>query len=270
MEKPLLVANEVKKYFKRKKDLLLVIDGLNLTVENGEFVSLLGPSGCGKSTFLRLVAGLDNEYEGELTLDGVRVYSGGRDRGVVFQQYSLFPWMSAWQNVAFSLRGDRSISKQARKELAFEFLRLVGLSGYESLYPSQMSGGMQQRVAIARALVFRPKLLLMDEPFGALDAQTRHDMQDLLLQVWEQEKCSVLFITHDVDEATYLSDRIYVMSSRPGKIVEEIHVNMARPRDWNDELSPEFLRIKKVILEKLRRGPNPAAEDDTVSVEMIT
>ncbi len=250
-----LFAENVNKRFVSNKQEIVALKDVSLTIHKMEFVSLLGPSGCGKSTFLRLVAGLDQFNEGQLVLDGKPITGAGRDRGVVFQQYSLLPWLHAWENVAFALKKDTSLGKSEKKELAHHFLKLVGLSGFENHYPAQMSGGMQQRVAIARALVYKPSLLLMDEPFGALDAQTRREMQDLLLQVWEEEKCSVLFVTHDVDEAVYLSDRVYVMSARPGSIAKELDIALERPREWDVQLTQQFTEYKREIVTELRSSP---------------
>ncbi|MFD2616435.1 ABC transporter ATP-binding protein [Terrilactibacillus laevilacticus] len=247
-----LVAQSVVKEFSHKKKSFLALDHINLNIGEHEFVSLLGPSGCGKSTLLRLVAGLDKVSEGQILLRDQEISKPGRDRGVVFQQYSLLPWLHAWENVAFALKKDKTKSKQEKKELAFHFLELVGLKGFEDAYPSQMSGGMQQRVAIARALVYKPNLLLMDEPFGALDAQTRKEMQDLVLKVFTEARSSVLFVTHDVDEAIYLSDRVYVMSAKPGRIAKEIKIDLPKPRDWNVQLSEEFLKYKREILVELQ------------------
>lgn len=249
---PQLVAENVVKTFQNKNQTFVALENIHLTIGKHEFVSLLGPSGCGKSTFLRLVAGLETVTKGNIFLDGKKIDGPGRDRGVVFQQYSLLPWLYAWENVAFSLKKDRHMTKNEKKELAFHFLELVGLKGFEHVYPAQMSGGMQQRVAIARALVYKPDLLLMDEPFGALDAQTRKDMQDLLIQVFTETKSSVLFVTHDVDEAVYLSDRIYVMSAKPGRIAKEIKIDIPKPRDWSIQLSKQFLDYKKEIITVLK------------------
>ncbi|WP_084423306.1 ABC transporter ATP-binding protein [Cohnella thermotolerans] len=249
----MLYAEDVTKTFMSNKKEITALDRVHLTIHQEEFVSLLGPSGCGKSTFLRLVAGLDAKTRGTLTLNGVPIEGAGRDRGVVFQQYSLLPWMHAWENVAFALKKTKGLTAAQKKEMAYHFLELVGLRGFEKHYPAQMSGGMQQRVAIARALVYRPKMLLMDEPFGALDAQTRRDMQDLLMRIWAEEKCSVLFVTHDVDEAIYLSDRVYVMSAHPGRVAKEMTIDMHKPRDWNDMLSDRFVHYKREIVSELER-----------------
>lgn len=249
----MLIAEGVVKTFQRNKQSVTALDHIDLYIKKEEFVSLLGPSGCGKSTFLRLVAGLEERTEGSMLLDGEPIDGPGRNRGVVFQQYSLLPWLHAWENVAFSLRKSPDMNKTQKKEAAFHFLELVGLKGFEHAYPSQMSGGMQQRVAIARALVFRPSLLLMDEPFGALDAQTRRDMQDLLMRIWAEEKCSVLFVTHDVDEAVYLSDRVYMLSAHPGRNAKEIAIDIPRPRNWNDQMSERFVEYKREIVSELER-----------------
>ncbi|GIO13869.1 nitrate ABC transporter ATP-binding protein [Cohnella xylanilytica] len=249
----MLRAENVTKTFVSNKKEITALERVDITIYQQEFVSLLGPSGCGKSTFLRLVAGLDDKTDGVLTLNGSPIVGSGRDRGVVFQQYSLLPWMHAWENVAFALKKSKGMTGAQKKEMAFHFLELVGLKGFENHYPAQMSGGMQQRVAIARALVYRPKLLLMDEPFGALDAQTRRDMQDLLMRIWSEEKCGVLFVTHDVDEAIYLSDRIYMMSAHPGRVAKELTIDMRKPRDWNDMLSDQFVQYKREIVSELER-----------------
>src|SRR5699024_5759098 len=241
MNKVRLRAEGVTKQFvSPSNEKVTALEGVNLHIDDEEFISLLGPSGCGKSTFLRLVAGLEAHSEGILKLDDKMITRAGRDRGVVFQQYSLLPWLHVWENVAFALKKDRQYKKSDIKEIAHHYVELVGLKGFENYYPSQLSGGMQQRVAIARALVYKPGLLLMDEPFGALDAQIRREMQDLLLDVWQTEKCSVLFVTHDVDEAIYLSDRVYVMSSRQGKIKNELKIVLYRPRHLELKITPNY------------------------------
>lgn len=249
MEKVRLRAENVTKHFmSNNQEKVTALQGVNLSINKGEFISLLGPSGCGKSTFLRLVAALETHDEGVLELDGKPITEAGRDRGVVFQQYSLLPWLTVWENVAFALKKGKKMKTQEMKEIAYHYVSLVGLKGFETYYPSQLSGGMQQRVAIARALVYKPGLLLMDEPFGALDAQIRREMQDLLLEVWQKEKCSVLFVTHDVDEAIYLSDRVYVMSARPGRICNEIEIDLERPRNLDMQLTDKFIEYKREIL----------------------
>ncbi|MCI1882847.1 MAG: ABC transporter ATP-binding protein [Sporolactobacillus sp.] len=249
----LLVAEHVDRVFVSKNGAFTALKNINLFVGQHEFVSLLGPSGCGKSTFLRLAAGLDEVSHGELYAHQQKITKPGRDRGVVFQQYNLFPWLSAWKNVAIALKKETNMKIATKKELAYHFLELVGLKGFEGHYPAEMSGGMQQRVAIARALVYKPKLLLMDEPFGALDAQTRKDMQDLLIHIFRETKASILFVTHDVDEAVYLSDRIYVMSTDPGSIAQEIKIELPENKDWSVQLSEKFILYKRKIILELQK-----------------
>jgi len=244
----LLAENVTKHFVGNTNEKIIALQDVNLDIKNQEFISLLGPSGCGKSTFLRLVAGLEEHDTGILELDGKIITSAGRDRGVVFQQYSLLPWLYVWENVAFALKKNEMDKGSHVKEMAYHYLELVGLKGFEMYYPSQLSGGMQQRVAIARALVYKPGLLLMDEPFGALDAQIRKEMQDLLLHVWQEEKCSILFVTHDIDEAIYLSDRVYVMSSRPGRIIKELKIELERPRSLDMQLSNKCIEYKREII----------------------
>jgi NitT/TauT family transport system ATP-binding protein len=231
-----------------------------LRVEEGEFVALLGPSGCGKSTFLAIVAGLEEPTSGEVYLDGRRLLEPGMDRGVVFQSYTLFPWLSVLENVKFPLRR-MPMGLQEREHLARRYLDLVGLSEFLHAYPHQLSGGMQQRVALARALVYRPTLLLMDEPFGALDAMTRASMQELLLEVWERERTTVLFVTHDIEEAIFLSDRVVVMAGRPGRVLEEVVVNLPRPRSREIVVQPQFVRIKEHLLQRFRMESKVGSKD---------
>jgi NitT/TauT family transport system ATP-binding protein len=205
------------------------VKDVSLRVQPSEFVSLIGPSGCGKSTILSIVAGFLNPSTGEALLDGVPITRPGSERGVVFQQYSLFPWLSVRDNVEFGLRME-GVPKSKREQSARTLLNLAGLLAFENHYPDQLSGGMKQRIGIVRALATSPQVLLMDEPFGALDTQTRVVMQEILTNMWQQFRISVLFITHDIDEAIFLSDRIYVMTSRPGRIKAEITVPLPRPR----------------------------------------
>lgn len=223
----------------------------NLALRENEFVSLVGTSGCGKSTLLSIVAGLQEPTEGVVLVDGAPVESPGRDRGVVFQSYTLFPWLTARGNVEFALSGEQ-MSAMERRRVADEHLALVGLEDFADARPRELSGGMQQRVAIARALSFRPKVLLMDEPFGALDALTRQRMQELLTEIWENHRLTVLFVTHDVDEAVYVSDRVVVMTSRPGRIKEEIAVDLPRPRSYEMLASTQFVDLKRRVLQSIR------------------
>ncbi|HIC89506.1 MAG TPA: ABC transporter ATP-binding protein, partial [Anaerolineae bacterium] len=224
---------------------------VTLEIHTNEFVTLVGTSGCGKSTFLNLAAGLIPVTSGRIEVDGQEIRGPGADRGMVFQSYTLFPWLKVLDNVKFSLRKQK-LSAREKDEIAREHLRLVGLSGFENAYPAQLSGGMKQRVAIARALAYKPSVLLMDEPFGALDAQTRGLMQELLLKIWEDHKTTILFVTHDIDEAIFLADRVYVMTARPGRIKQEIAVPLPRPRSYEIETTPEFIRIKRQIVELIR------------------
>jgi ABC-type nitrate/sulfonate/bicarbonate transport system ATPase subunit len=225
---------------------VVALNNVNVEIKAGEFVSLIGPSGCGKSTFLRLLAGLATPDEGSFSLDGVPITEAGYDRGLVFQDPTLFPWLTVYDNVAFGLKV-RNIHHEKKKEVQ-DFIRLVGLEGFEKAHPHQLSGGMAQRAALARALVNHPKVLLLDEPFGALDAFTRMNMQDELIKIWQERGTTTVMVTHDVDEAIYLSDRIFVMSPRPARIESVIEVEIGRPRERD---LPEFLRLRGKILKIL-------------------
>ena len=226
---------------------------IDLVIEAGSFVSFIGPSGCGKSTLLNAAAGFVKGATGSIKLDGVEVNGINPDVGVVFQQYALFPWFTALGNIEFSLKRF-AISKTERRERAMAALKEVGLEGREKAFPGQLSGGMRQRVALARTFVSEPKVLLMDEPFGALDAQTRIVMHDILLRVWNAHKATVLFVTHDVDEALILSDRAHIMSSSPGRIIETIEIETERPRHV-DAISEDFIKHRNHIMGLLRK-PN--------------
>jgi NitT/TauT family transport system ATP-binding protein len=223
------------------------VSDVSLTVAPGEFVSLIGPSGCGKSTLLNVVAGFTAPSAGECLLDGQPITGPGSDRGVVFQQYSLFPWMSVRRNVEFGLKM-QGVSPSKRETTARTLLGLAGLLAFENHYPDQLSGGMKQRVGIVRALATSPQVMLMDEPFGALDAQTRVVMQQILTNMWQKFRLSVLFITHDIEEAIFLSDRVYVMTARPGRIKAEVEIALPRPRTAEMMSSVPFTQI----LHKLR------------------
>ena len=239
------------------------VHDINLEVEDafspdgqdiGEFRVLLGPSGCGKSTILRMIAGLDHPDGGQILVDGKPVVGPGRDRGMVFQKYTSFPWLTVAENIAYGMRINGVPAEEQAKTVA-HLVEAIGLSGFEKVYPDTLSGGMQQRVAIARTLAVRPKVILMDEPFGALDAQTRTDMQQLLLRIWDETACTVLFVTHDVEEAIYLADRIFILSARPGTIVEDVRVPFGRPRDPSVKQKPEFHELQDYVLACLRRAP---------------
>lgn len=227
------------------------IQDVSLTIEPSEFVCVLGPSGCGKSTLLGALAGHIRPSKGRLSVDDAPITGPHPERGIVFQHHTLFPWKSVRDNVAFGPKM-RGIKRAERRRMADEILNLVGLGDFSGRYPKQLSGGMQQRVEIARVLVNRPRLLLMDEPFSALDALTRLKMQELLLDIWERVRTTILFVTHDIDEALFLADRIIVMSPRPGRILEEIRVPFDRPRATDIVAFPEFGRLKRHCLELLR------------------
>jgi ABC-type nitrate/sulfonate/bicarbonate transport system ATPase subunit len=223
------------------------LERISLDVADQEFAVIVGPSGCGKTSLLRLVAGLIEPTQGSITLDGTLVTGPGRDRGMVFQSYTLFPWLTVRDNVEFGLK-IAGVSPAERARVAGRFISEVGLEGFEDAYPKHLSGGMMQRVALARALANDPAILLMDEPFGALDSQTRSLMQELLLDLWQHAHKTVLFITHDIDEAILLGDRVHVMTARPGRIKECIEVKIARPRSVDTLTSAEFVAIKRRIM----------------------
>jgi NitT/TauT family transport system ATP-binding protein len=220
----------------------------------GEFRVLLGPSGCGKSTLLRLIAGLDHPDNGEILVNDQPVHGPGKDRGMVFQKYTSFPWLSVADNIGYGLKIN-GVPAEKRKETVGQLVQAVGLNGFENSYPETLSGGMQQRVAIARTLALRPSVILMDEPFGALDAQTRSEMQQLLLRVWDETASTILFVTHDVEEAIFLADRIFIMSAHPGTIVEDVQVPFDRPRDLSLKQRNEFHELQNYVLGCLRRAP---------------
>ena len=239
-------VREVNVNFHSKQSVVEAVKGVSLQVQPGEFVSLIGPSGCGKSTLLNAVAGFTVPNSGAVLLDGAPIKGPGSDRGMVFQQYSLFPWMTVRKNVEFGLKM-QGVSLNERETQARTLLGLAGLLSFENHYPSQLSGGMKQRVGIVRALATSPQVLLMDEPFGALDSQTRSVMQEILTNMWQRLRLSVLFITHDIEEAIFLSDRIYVMTARPGRIKAEMAVDLPRPRLPEITGSTQFLQMVRSI-----------------------
>jgi NitT/TauT family transport system ATP-binding protein len=240
-----------KRFRTRRGDVVTALEGISFEVRDREFAVLVGTSGCGKSTILRLVAGLTRPTEGRVLVDGRAVDRPGADRGMVFQSYTLFPWLTIQQNVEFGPRL-RGMPAGERAALARRYLAQVGLEGFERVYPKELSGGMMQRVAIARALANDPAVLLMDEPFGALDAQTRALMGELLLRVWGEAEKTVLFVTHDIEEALFLGDRVLVMTARPGRIREEIPVPLARPRSMDVLTSPDFVALKRRVMDLIR------------------
>jgi NitT/TauT family transport system ATP-binding protein len=226
---------------------LRVFENISFSVGDGEFVSIIGPSGCGKSTLLNLAAGLDASNGGAVYVNGARVDGPGLDRGVVFQEFALFPWLTVLGNVAFGLRS-KGVPAQERDALAHKYVQLVGLGGFEAYHPYRLSGGMRQRVGLARALAIEPAALLMDEPFGALDAQTRESMQSALSEIWQKTRKSVLFITHDIREAIYLSDRVLVLSGRPATISLTLDLDLPRPRNRHDEKFKQYeLQLERAI-----------------------
>jgi NitT/TauT family transport system ATP-binding protein len=229
---------------------VIALSNLSLTVPDKQFAVIVGPSGCGKSSLLDIIAGLREPSGGVCRLDGVPISGPGKERGMVFQNYSLFPWLSVLRNVEFGLSLHGLEQKQVT-ERARHYVNAVGLSSFENAYPNQLSGGMKQRVAIARSLANDPEVILMDEPFGALDSQTRVVMQQLLLGIWEKEHKTILFVTHDIDEALYLGEKVYVMSARPGRIIDTICVEFAHPRSYELSTAPSFVELKRRIQHSL-------------------
>jgi NitT/TauT family transport system ATP-binding protein len=248
---PKLRIDNVALRFKSRAGIpVTALDNISFEVEDKEFSVIVGPSGCGKTSLLRLVAGLIEPTEGSISLDNAQISGPGKDRGMVFQSYTLFPWLTVQDNVEFGLRIS-GIAAAQRHETARRFIAQVGLSGFERLYPKQLSGGMMQRVALARALANDPAVLLMDEPFGALDSQTRSLMQELLLDIWQSSHKTVLFITHDIDESILLGDRVYVMTSRPGRIKELVEIDLPRPRTVEMLTTDAFISIKRRIMHSI-------------------
>ncbi|HEX4605614.1 MAG TPA: ABC transporter ATP-binding protein [Candidatus Angelobacter sp.] len=250
-------------FFSPSGEKIDALKDVNLEVEDafspagrdiGEFRVLLGPSGCGKSTLLRMIAGLDKPSSGQVLVNGVPVTAPGKDRGMVFQKYTSFPWLTVSENIAYGMKIN-GVPEAQRKETVERLLKSVGLTEFADVYPETLSGGMQQRVAIARTLALRPSVILMDEPFGALDAQTRSDMQQLLLEIWDETACTILFVTHDVEEAVYLADRIFIMSSHPGTIVEDVQVPFDRPRSLELKEKSEFHDLQHYVLGRLKSAP---------------
>lgn len=237
---------------------VVALQDVNLTVKESEFVMIVGPSGCGKTTLINIIGGLDEATSGEVLLDGKPVSAPGVDRGMVFQGYSLFPWLNVQKNIEFGLKM-KGIPAAERAAQAKKYIELVGLKGFETALPKQLSGGMKQRVAIARTLANEPEVLLMDEPFGALDAQTRVVMQELLADISRRTGTTILFITHDIDEAVLLGERVYVMSRRPGTVRDVIEVNIPGERSHNSLVLPEFLETKKQIMDMLWQESQDAA-----------
>ena len=245
---PIEVKNINKSFISKKNDQLSVLKDINLTIDDGELVCLLGPSGCGKTTLLRLIAGLDQPTSGEIIANGEKVVEPSGDRAVIFQQYSLFPWLTVLQNVTFGLEMTNKGSKEENIETAERYLTRVGLIDFKDSYPHELSGGMKQRVAIIRSLLNHSPILLMDEPFSALDMQNRHKLQEQLIGVWKRFENTIVFVTHDVDEAVYLADKIVIMDKNPGRINKIIEVDIERPRKRD---SKEFIALQESIVENL-------------------
>ncbi len=257
---PRLVIDDVSRVFPgvRGGPPTRALEPTSLTVEDNDFITVLGPSGCGKSTLLRIVAGLDFPSGGQVTLDGAPVRRPGPDRGMVFQSYTLFPWLTVRENICFGLR-EKGLPAKQQGDIAAHFIDRVGLRGFEHHYPKMLSGGMQQRTALARALANDPKILLLDEPFGALDNQTRALMQELLLGIWESERKTVLFVTHDIEEAIFMANRVAVMSARPGRIKSDVRIELPHPRHYTIKTTPEFSAYKARLTEEIRAESIKAA-----------
>ena len=263
----ILSVQDLKKSFVTNGTLRVVFDHLSFDVHRREFITIIGPSGCGKSTFIRIAAGLDEPSDGAILLSGVPVTGPGPDRGMVFQGYTLFPWLSVKRNVMFGLqmKGRSDIEAEG---LARQWIAMVGLEKFEDSYPHELSGGMKQRVAIARALANEPRVLIMDEPFGALDSQTRAKMQAHLIEIWKKVDITILFITHDLDEAILLSDRVLVLGVNPGGLVEFIENPVPRPRSPKQITSPEFIALK-ARLDELIHPPQPEGEEEMPVPPMV-
>jgi len=251
-----LKISNVDKYFEKDGETFQVLNNINLTVAEGEFLCIVGASGCGKSTLLRSIAGFDTRYEGEITVNGERVTKPEKIRGMVFQEHRLFPWLNVEDNISYVLNEGTA---EEKAKIVEEHIELVGLKGFEKTYPRQLSGGMAQRAGIARALVNKPEILLLDEPFGALDAFTKIQMQQEVKRIHKQEKTTMILVTHDIDEAVFLADRIVVMSARPGTIKRIVNVELAEPRNRNNN---EFIEIRKLIF-------NEFFEEQQVDLEYV-
>ncbi|MCD7725143.1 MAG: ABC transporter ATP-binding protein [Clostridiales bacterium] len=257
MDKGAIELKDVTKIFQRSdtEETLTALNHINLSIKPGEFVSFVGASGCGKSTLMRIITGLESPTKGEAICDGEVITGTSAKRGLVFQDHALFPWLTVWENVIFGLKSQKNLSE--KQALAEELLKLVELEKFKKTYPSQLSGGMSQRVALIRALTTEPDVLLMDEPLGALDAFTRMNIQDVLIRLWETQKNTMILITHDVDEAVYLSQRVIVMSPRPGRIIDDIRIDMNYNRNRSHS---DFLKYRNQILERLNLAHEESLE----------
>jgi NitT/TauT family transport system ATP-binding protein len=261
-----IVAADVAKHYmiERTGQTVVALEGVDLDVREGEFFCIVGPSGCGKSTFLQLVAGLESVTRGAISMGGREIISPGADRGLVFQSHALFPWRTVLENIEFGLEV-KGLARRARRALAGRYAQMVGLQGFEHSFPNELSGGMRQRVGIARALANEPEVLLMDEPFGSLDAQTREIMQQELLEIWRQTGRTIVFVTHSVQEAVFLGDRIAVMTARPGRVKAMIDIHLAHPRDvtspeFGQLMRPVYAALKEEVLKTLDGPPGRMAD----------
>ena len=241
-----LKIDNVKKIYQTRKGEMTALNGVNLDIKENEFICVVGPSGCGKSTLLNIIAGLDTPTSGAVYIDGKKIEGTGTERGVVFQQYALFPWLTVLKNVMFGLKLQGKSDAEA-KEIAMKYIKMVQLEDFVNHYPKELSGGMKQRVAIARALANSPEVLLMDEPFSALDPQTKADMQLLMRQIWQEEKPTVIFVTHDIEEAVFLSSKIYVLTQRPGTVKAEVPVLLPYDRDLSLKDTDEFIGLRRKV-----------------------
>jgi NitT/TauT family transport system ATP-binding protein len=248
---PLLEVRNLAKSFRRQNQYVTALENFNLTVETGEFVAIVGPSGCGKSTFLHMLGGFESVDGGTMTLEGAQVSKPGPDRGMLFQEYALYPWRTVISNILWPLEIQK-MPKTERLKIAERFMAMVGLTAFRNHYPNELSGGMKQRVALARLLALDPSILLMDEPFGALDAQNRELMQEELQQIWEKSRKTVLFVTHDIEEAIYLADRVIVFTARPGRIKADLRIDLPRPRAIEIKKTPAYGEYRNQIWDLLR------------------
>jgi NitT/TauT family transport system ATP-binding protein len=256
----LLQVRNLTKTFSRKGSSVVALDHFNLDVDDGEFVAIVGPSGCGKSTFLHILGGFETADSGEMIVNGTTVSRPGPDRGMLFQEYALYPWRTVRGNVLWPLEAQH-VPLQEREALAEKYITMVGLGRFQTHYPAELSGGMKQRVALARLLALDPKMLLMDEPFGALDAQNREFLQEELERIWESTRKTVVFVTHDIDEAIYLADRVIVFTARPGRIKADIKINLPRPRAMEIKKAEEYTRLRNQIWDLLREEVLRAREE---------
>ena len=264
----LLKVDSLKKKFQDREGEIVALGNISFSVHQREFICVIGPSGCGKSTLIRIIAGLEKQTSGSILLDSKPIDSPSSDRGMVFQNYTLFPWLTIKKNIMFGLIMSKTDRQEANTK-AMDWLELVGLSEFSDLYPHQLSGGMKQRVAIARALATRPRILLMDEPFGALDAQTRAQMQSYLLQIWGSIDITIIFITHDLEEAIYLADRIFVLGSSSNQLQEIVEIPVSRPRKPDQFLSTEFLATKKHLEDLINPEKRSTAKKISIKMESL-